>query len=59
MQHAEALKRIQTLFRRAESLPSTDVLSGPSLIDQEPDLMRETARYNKDASAWAAGHSTD
>ena len=59
MQHTEALKRLRALFRRDEAGPSVDVFSGPSLIDQEPDLIREAARYNVAAAAWAAGHSTD
>lgn len=59
MQHTEALKRLRALFRRDDLDNSSDALSGPSLIDQEPDLMREAARYNIAASSWAAGHSTD
>lgn len=59
MQHTEALTRLRALFRRDDASTSPDALSGPSLIDQEPDLRREAARYNVAASSWAAGHSTD
>jgi hypothetical protein len=54
MQHSEALKRLRNFFRRDETT-SVDVLSGPTLVDQEPDLPREVARNNVAMSAWAAG----
>lgn len=59
MQHTEALKRLGALFRRDVSTPSPDVLSGPSLLEQEPDLIREAARSTVGPSSWAAGHSHD
>jgi hypothetical protein len=59
MQHTEALKRLRDFFRRDETV-SIDGFSGPTLVDQEPDLVRETARHTMNASAWAAsGHSAD
>ena len=54
MQHSEALKRLRNFFRRDETT-SIDVLSGPTLVDQEPDLAREVARNNVAMSGWAAG----
>ena len=54
MQHTEALKRLRNFFRRDETT-ATDVFSGPTLVDQEPDLAREVARTNVAMSAWAAG----
>ena len=59
MQHTEALKRLRALFRREDSSTSSDVLSGPNLLDQEPDLIREAGRSTVSASSWAAGHSHD
>lgn len=59
MQHIDALKRLRNLFRRDETT-SVDVFSGPSLVEQEPDLAREVARSNVVMSGWAAsGHPTD
>ena len=59
MQHTEALKRLRDFFRRDETT-SANVFSGPTLVDQEPDLAREIAFHTMNASAWAAsGHSTD
>lgn len=54
MQHTEALKRLLNLSHRNED-KSTDVFSGPTLVDQEPNLAREVARNNVAMSAWAAG----
>ena len=59
MQHTEALKRLRNLFRRDETT-ATDVFSGPTLVDQEPDLAREVARNTVTMSGWAAGgHPND
>ena len=59
MQHTEALKRLRNFFRLDETT-SPDVLSGPTLVEQEPGLVREVARNNVAMSAWAAsGHPTD
>ncbi len=59
MQHTDALKRLRDLFRRDDNSMTSADLSGPTLLDQEPDLAREAARYNIAASSWAAGHSND
>lgn len=61
MQHNEALKRLRALFlRKPDAEIDTDILSGPTLLQQEPDLARENARYSASVSAWSAsGHSTD
>ena len=59
MQHNEALKRLRALFVRKPD-DEIDLLSGPTLLEQEPDLARENARYSASISAWSAsGHSTD
>ena len=59
MQHSDALRRLRALFHRTPDAQA-EPLSGPTLIDQEPDLARETARYSASISAWSAsGHSTD
>ena len=59
MQHTEALKRLRNFFRRDETT-QVDVFSGPTLVDQEPDLPREVARNSVAMSGWAAGgHPTD
>lgn len=55
MQHKQALSRLRDLFRRNDPESGADVFSGPTLLQQEPDLMQETARYNVSSSAWAAG----
>ena len=60
MQHNQALQRLRAMFRRDDAGLDANALSGPTLIEQEPDLARETARYNVSTSAWAAsGHPTD
>lgn len=59
MQHTDAIKRLRNFFHRDETT-SIDVFSGPTLVEQEPDLAREVARNNVAMSAWAAsGHPTD
>ena len=58
MRHIESLNRLRSLFRREAD--GADALSGPTLIQQEPDLAQETARHVANASAWAAsGTPTD
>lgn len=60
MQHTEALKRLRNFFFRRDETISTDVFSGPTLVDQEPDLARELARNSVAMSGWAAGgHPVD
>ncbi len=59
MQHTEALKRLRNFFRRDETI-SADVFSGPTLVDQEPDLAQELAKHSVAMSGWAAGgHPVD
>ncbi len=57
MNHQDALRKVATLLRRsAGSTAEADRgFAGPSLLEQEPDLAKETARHARDASAWAAG----
>ena len=74
MLHRDALRKLRSMFRRqgqtndpASALPSalTSALSGPTLIQQEPDLAKEAktkrydeskaSRHTRNASAWAAG----
>ncbi|MDT7953746.1 MAG: hypothetical protein RQ966_19780 [Acetobacteraceae bacterium] len=59
MQHTQALKRLRDFFRR-DTDTEPDALSGPTLIEQEPDLAREASRHNVAVSSWAAGgHAID
>lgn len=55
MQHQEVLNRLRALFRRDHPDTTVDLFSGPTLLQQEPDLVQETARHNVSNSAWAAG----
>lgn len=61
MQHRDALRKFRSLFlsRRsdapAEAVPGEPALSGPPLVDQEPDLAKEAGQHTRDFSAWAAG----
>ena len=56
MRHRDALQRVRKLLRRPSDDPAApDSLSGPTLIEQEPDLAKEASRYNLAASGWAAG----
>ncbi len=56
MQHKDALQRVRTLLRRQDGVQAdTASLSGPTLLDQEPDLAKEAAKRNLAFSAWAAG----
>ena len=60
MRHIESLNRLRSLFRREADADGADALSGPTLIQQEPDLAQEAARHVANASAWAAsGTPTD
>ena len=58
MHHTEALNRVRSLLRRNpdEAAKTTDeAFSGPNLIDQEPDLAKESARRSVRVSGWSAG----
>jgi hypothetical protein len=66
MKHSDALRRVRRLFRKqapAGTNPTAQPespFSGPTLLEQEPDLAKESGQYTRDASAWAAGgHPVD
>ena len=39
----------------ATPTPDDSKLSGPGLLEQEPDLAKEAGEYTRAASGWAAG----
>ncbi len=59
MQHRDALQKLRRLFGKSATdrpfAPDEMSLSGPSLLQQEPDLIKEAGRHTLDASGWAAG----
>ena len=56
MQHIGDLRKKRGLLGEAHTAPLEEAsFSGPSLIDQEPDLAKESGQHVRDASGWAAG----
>lgn len=59
MQHRQALQKMLSFFNRSRETDDNDpvevLLSGPTLLQQEPDLLKEAGQYSRDLSGWAAG----
>lgn len=55
MKHTDLLRKRRSLRDAHVTAPEDSALSGPSLMDQEPDLAKEAGQHTRDASGWAAG----